>query len=358
MAMTNEVRRAGEPVLSVRNLSTDFETEEGTVHAVRDVSWDIYPGEILGVVGESGSGKSVSVTSLLGLLPSPPAVVSGGPVLFQGRDLLTMPPRQLRKIRGREIAMIFQDPMTSFNPVQTIGRQISEAIRVHNQSVSGKAARSRAIELLAMVGVPSPQVRYSQFPHEYSGGMRQRAMIAMAMANQPKLLIADEPTTALDVTIQAQVLEILQLVQRETDAATILITHDLGIIAELADRVLVMYAGKIAESAGVLPLFQTPRHPYTLGLLGSLPRMDTHMDELLSIPGQPPSLSSPPVGCAFHPRCHLSRGREECCALEPALLPVNGGGHRAACHFSDEMDREALEVSARVGVDVRAGSGT
>lgn len=356
--MTNQVHDLGprEPLLSVRNLSTSFATEGGTVHAVRDVSWDLYPGETLGVVGESGSGKSVTAASVLGLLPSPPATVSGGPILFEGRDLLTLPRREMRAIRGREIAMIFQDPMTSFNPVQTIGRQISEAIRVHDRSVSRRAARSRAIELLDMVGVPSPRVRYSQFPHEYSGGMRQRAMIAMAMANRPKLLIADEPTTALDVTIQAQILEVLQLVQRETNAATILITHDLGLIAEMADRVLVMYAGKIAESADILSLFQRPRHPYTLGLLGSLPRIDAEMDRLLSIPGQPPDLNAPPAGCPFQPRCELSKGRSECRTLKPPLLPVDSLGHVAACHFTDEMEHEAMTVAARVGFDVRSGA--
>jgi oligopeptide/dipeptide ABC transporter ATP-binding protein len=349
---------AREPLLSVRNLSTTFATEGGMVQAVRDVSWDVYPGEILGVVGESGSGKSVSVASILGLVPTPPGIVSGGPVMFEGRDLLTMPERQLRHIRGREIAMIFQDPMTSFNPVRTIGRQISEAIRVHDRKVSRRAARSRVIELLTMVGVPSPAVRYSQFPHVYSGGMRQRAMIAMAMANQPKLIIADEPTTALDVTIQAQILELLQAVQEETDAATILITHDLGLIAELSDRVLVMYAGKVVESAGVQPLFQDPQHPYTLGLLASLPRIDNRLDQLLSIPGQPPSLSPPPPACAFHPRCELSRGRERCRTEQPDLLAAGSGrGHVAACHFSDEMEREAQAVSDKVGADVRAGVG-
>jgi oligopeptide/dipeptide ABC transporter ATP-binding protein len=341
-----------EPLLAVRNLSARFAIEGVTVHAVRDVSWDVYPGEILGIVGESGSGKSVTVNALLGLVPSPPAVVSGGSVTFRGLDLLTLSERQLRRIRGREIAMIFQDPMTSFNPVKTVGTQISEAIRVHNRSVSRRAARGRAIELLGMVGVPSPRVRYKQFPHEFSGGMRQRAMIAMAMANQPKLIIADEPTTALDVTIQAQILEILQLAQRETDAAVILITHDLGLIAEIADRVLVMYAGKIVESAAVLPLFQDPLHPYTLDLLASLPRIDRELDHLLAIPGQPPSMVSPPPGCAFHPRCRLSRGRARCREVTPELL--GPPGHIAACHFSSEMVREARIVSAEVGADVRS----
>ena len=340
-------------MLSVRNLGVRFLVDAGEVSAVRDVSWDVYPGEVLGIVGESGSGKSASVASLLGLLPAPPAIVSGS-AFFGGRDLLSSSQREWQRIRGREIAMIFQDPTVAFNPVRTIGNQISEAIRVHDRLLTRKGARRRAIDLLEMVGMSSPKVRYSQFPHEYSGGMRQRAMIAMAMANRPRLIIADEPTTALDVTIQAQILELLELVQQETEAATILITHDLGLIAELADRVLVMYAGRIAESADVLPLFQQPKHPYTLGLLASLPRIETEMDRLLSIPGQPPSLISPPSGCAFHPRCRLSRDREKCRAQQPDLVQVGPSQeHRAACHYFDEMDREVEAVSDQVGADVR-----
>ena len=347
--------RGRAPLLEVRNLATTFTVESGVVHAVRDVSWEVFPGETLGIVGESGSGKSVSVNSLLRLVPIPPAEISGGPVLFEGQDLLSMSERRLRRIRGKEIAMIFQDPMTSFNPVKTVGHQIAEAVRVHDDSVSRNAARARAIELLKLVGVPSPETRYSQFPHEYSGGMRQRAMIAMAMANQPKLIIADEPTTALDVTIQAQILEVLQTVQEETDAATILITHDLGLIAEMADRVLVMYAGKVVESADVVTLFSQPGHPYTLGLLASLPRINTKLEHLLSIPGQPPSLSHPPPGCGFHPRCELSAGRERCRAEQPPLVQVGAQGHLAACHFSSEMEQAAEEVSEVIGADVRAG---
>ncbi len=347
-----------QPLLSVRNLSTTFRTESGVVQAVRGVSWDVFPGEVLGVVGESGSGKSVSMASVMGLVPSPAGKVTGDGVLFEGRDLLTLKSREMRRIRGKEITMIFQDPMTSFNPVRTIGHQISEAIRVHDSKVSRRAAKARSTELLALVGVPSPETRYAQFPHEYSGGMRQRAMIAMAIANQPKLIIADEPTTALDVTIQAQILDVLKVIQKETDAATILITHDLGLIAEMSDRVLVMYAGKVVESAGVHPLFQDPRHPYTLGLLASLPRIDTKLESLLSIPGQPPSLTSPPPGCAFHPRCELTRGRTPCHTIEPPLVEVGDGvEHLTACHFSSEMEAAAQAVSERVGLDVRSGSG-
>jgi oligopeptide/dipeptide ABC transporter ATP-binding protein len=351
-AITTNTRK---PLLSVRKLNTTFKTETGIVQAVRDVSWDVYPGEVLGVVGESGSGKSVSMASIMGLVPSPSGKVTGESVMFGGRNLLELSNREMRRIRGQEITMIFQDPMTSFNPVRTIGHQVAEAIRVHDRSVSRRAARGRTIDLLKLVGVPSPATRYAQFPHEYSGGMRQRAMIAMAIANQPKLIIADEPTTALDVTIQAQILDVLTVIQEETDAATILITHDLGLIAEMSDRVLVMYAGKVVESAGVFPLFENPHHPYTLGLLASLPRIDTRLDSLLSIPGQPPSLTPPPPGCGFHPRCELSRGRAECSTIEPPLVHIGGTGeHLTACHFFGEMQREAQLVSDRVGLDVRS----
>ncbi|CAN5856293.1 ABC transporter ATP-binding protein [soil metagenome] len=341
------------PLLSVNDLHVEFRGDEATVHAVRGVSWDIHPCEVLVIVGDSVSGKSVTVSSILGLLPSPPAVVSGGPIVFQGHDLLTIPERKLRAIRGKEIAMIFQDPMTAFNPVRTVGHQIAEAIRVHDRSVSRSAARNRSTELLELVGVPSPAARFNQFPHEYSGGMRQRAMIAMAIANQPKLLIADEPTTALDVTIQAQILELLEVVRNETHAATILITHDLGVIAEVADRVLVMYAGKVVESTSILPLFQSPRHPYTLGLLGSLPRLDAHMDSLFSIPGQPPNMSLVSPGCAFAPRCSLSRGRAECLERQPEL--AWSGESWSACHFIDEMDQATRTVADEVGKDIRVG---
>nr|WP_231948828.1 ABC transporter ATP-binding protein [Jiangella alkaliphila] len=329
-------------MLSVQHLSTRIATQTGTVHAVSDVSWEIRAGEILGIVGESGSGKSVSVSSLIKLHPSPPVTISGGPVMFQGQDLLALSERELRRIRGREIAMIFQDPMTSFNPVKTIGRQISEAVRVHDRRVSRRAARDRAVELLTMVGVPSPEVRYKQFPHEYSGGMRQRAMIAMAIANQPKLLIADEPTTALDVTIQAQILEILKVAQRETDASIVLITHDLGIVAELADRVLVMYAGRVVESAPVRELFRRPRHPYTVSLLESLPRLDVDADRLLPIPGSPPNPVHLPPGCAFAPRCYLAQGRELCLTSRPELRAAGTGGQLTACHYAAEIDGHGI----------------
>jgi len=326
-----------EPLLSVRNLSVEFRTDGAPVQAVRDMSFDLYSGEILGLVGESGSGKSVSMSTLLRLNPSPPAKITGGSVWFMGADLLTVPERQLRRVRGQEIAMIFQDPTMSFNPVQTIGSQISEAMRVHDRGVSRRNARLRTIELLDLVGVPSPKVRYGQFPHEYSGGMRQRAMIAMALANKPKLLIADEPTTALDVTVQAQILETLQEIQRETNLSIILITHDMGIIAEVADRVLVMYAGKVVETAEVEPIFDAPLHPYTRGLLASLPRLDASVGDLPSIPGQPPNLNPPPAGCAFHPRCELSQHRERCRTELPDLVHADGRQHDVACHFFTEL---------------------
>ncbi len=237
-----------EPILSIKDLVVEFKTEDGVVHAVDGVSYDLFPGEILGIVGESGSGKSVSTLALLGLIPMPPGRIASGTAMFKGRDLLRLKKKELRKVRGNEVAMVFQDPMTSLNPVLTVGRQLGEAIKTHYPDKKDHEVKQRIIELLRLVGVPNPETRYTQFPHEFSGGMRQRAMIAMGIANSPSLLIADEPTTALDVTIQAQVLEVLKRVQHETEAATILITHDLGIVAEMCDRVLVMYAGHIVES--------------------------------------------------------------------------------------------------------------
>ena len=270
-----------EPLLQIRDLAVEFATDDGVVHAVNGVGYDVYPGETLGIVGESGSRKSVSVMSVLGLVPQ--GRIAGGEAIFKGRDLLTMKPRQLREIRGGPIAMIFQDPMTSLNPVLTVGDQLVEAIRAHQPDVSAKAARDRVVELLTLVGVPSPEQRVDQYPHEFSGGMRQRAMIAMAIANLPSLLIADEPTTALDVTIQAQILDVLKAAQRETHAATILITHDLGVVAELADRVVVMYAGRVVELADVHTIFAAPRHPYTVGLMDSLPSIVDDEDWLRPI---------------------------------------------------------------------------
>ena len=325
-----------DPVLSIHDLTVEFKTEDGVVHAVTDVTYDLFPGETLGIVGESGSGKSVSVMTMLGLIPQ--GRVVRGDAIYEGKDILKLPKKALRELRGGKIAMIFQDPMTSLNPVFTIGDQIGEAIEAHNPGISNTQLRERTIELLELVGVPFPERRINQYPHEFSGGMRQRAMIAMSIANQPRILIADEPTTALDVTIQAQIVEVLRTAQRETHAATILITHDLGLIAELADRVLVMYAGRVVELAGVYEIFNSPRHPYTVGLMNSLARLDADLEWLNPIPGQPPSLLSPPPGCAFHPRCVQSQGRAICRTDVPELRPIGESGrHVSACHFAEEL---------------------
>ena len=337
-----------EPILSIKDLTVEFETEDGIVKAVTDVSYDLYPGEVLGVVGESGSGKSVSMMSILGLIPA--ARIVKGEALYKGRNLLRLPQRELRKIRGGEMSMIFQDPMTSLNPVLTIGDQISEAVQEHNPGTRDEAARKRSIELLELVGVPSAERRVDQYPHEFSGGMRQRAMIAMAIANNPTVLIADEPTTALDVTIQAQIVEVMKAAREETHAATVLITHDLGLIAELADRVVVMYAGNVVELADVYTIFNAPRHPYTLGLLNSLARLDGDQEWLHPIPGQPPSLLSLPPGCPFHPRCELSHGRVVCRTDFPALRPFGeGGDHLSRCHFAEELAAAHAKAYADAG---------
>jgi oligopeptide transport system ATP-binding protein len=325
-----------EPVLSIRDLTVEFDTDDGIVHAVTDVSYDVFPGETLGIVGESGSGKSVSTMSLLGLIPRPPGRIVSGSAVFDSRDLLTMRTRDLRRIRGGPISLIFQDPLTSLNPVLKVGTQLREALETHGTAQDGQA-RTRAIELLHTVGIPNPEQRYDQYPHEFSGGMRQRAMIAMAIANEPKVLIADEPTTALDVTIQAQILEVLKKARDETHAATILITHDLGLIAELADRVIVMYGGRIVEMGDVHTIFAAPRNPYTIGLMESLPRVTVDDDWLRPIPGQPPSLINRPPGCSFHPRCFLSQGRARCREDVPELRPIEETAHLSRCHFAEEL---------------------
>lgn len=331
-----------QPLLSVRGLVTEFVTPTGVIHAVNDVSFDVHAGETVGVVGESGSGKSVAVRSVLGLVPQPPGRIVAGEAIFEGRDLLRLGENALSAIRGREIAVIFQDPGTSLNPVLTVGRQIAEALRVH-QNMSRAVARRRSVELLQLVGIPSAEARIDDYPHQYSGGMRQRAMIAMAMANGPKLLIADEPTTALDVTTQAQVLDVLKRAQQETQAATILITHDLGLIAEMADRVVVMYAGRVFETGSVFDIFHRPRHPYTKGLLASLPRIDTELERLHAIRGAPPTTLPP--GCAFHPRCDLSAGRVRCAEEIPRRNEV-GIGHYSACHFHNELVEQVESADA------------
>jgi oligopeptide/dipeptide ABC transporter ATP-binding protein len=322
-----------EPLLKVEGLSVRFGTEGGTVHAVSDVDLSVWPGEIVAIVGESGSGKTVTAMSILRLLPKT-AEVTCDRLSFRGEDLQAMSARQLRSVRGGPVGVIFQDPMTALNPVMSVGDQIAEAVILHQSAKDKPAARARAVELLRLVGVPDAEQRVRQYPHEFSGGMRQRAMIAMAIANNPDLIIADEPTTALDVTIQAQVLALLKKAQAETGAATILITHDLGVVAELADRVVVMYAGRIAETAGVRELFARPRHPYTMGLLASLPRMDTDVDQLEPIPGNPPNLADPPSGCPFHPRCPIARDR--CRTDLPPLYPV-AKDHHSACHYHGEL---------------------
>ena len=325
-----------EPLLSINDLVVEFKTEDGIVHAVDGVSYELFPGEILGIVGESGSGKSVSTLALLGLIPQPPGRITSGTAMFNGNDLLKLKKKELKAVRGKDVAMIFQDPMTALNPVLTIGHHIGEAIKTHFPDVKDNEIKDRVVHLLDIVGVPNPEARYDQYPHEFSGGMRQRAMIAMAISNSPSLLIADEPTTALDVTIQAQVLEVMKRVMAETHAATILITHDLGIVAEMCDRVLVMYAGQIVESGDVNTIFQNPRHPYTIGLMNSLPTLTEDEERLEPIPGAPPSLINLPSGCAFHPRCFHSKGREKCRTDVPHLAAA-GDAHAAACHFSEEL---------------------
>jgi oligopeptide/dipeptide ABC transporter ATP-binding protein len=336
-----------DPILTIDDLTVEFKTEDGIVKAVTDVSYELFPGEVLGIVGESGSGKSVSMLTVLGLIPQPPGRIVKGEAVFKGRNLLTMNKDELRKVRGGDMAMIFQDPMTSLNPVLTVGGQIAEAIRAHNPGVGDDEAQRRVIDLLALVGVPNPEQRYHQYPHEFSGGMRQRGMIAMAIANSPSVLVADEPTTALDVTIQAQIMEVIKAAQRETHAAIVLITHDLGLIAELADRVVVMYAGRVVELCDVFTLFNDPKHPYTLGLMNSLAKLDSDQQRLEPIPGQPPSMISPPPGCAFHPRCVVSQGRAVCRTDIPPLRSF--GDHVAACHFAEEVAAQRVPAGASGG---------
>ena len=325
-------RASGDVVLEVADLTVGFPTDDGLVQAVRGVSYQLRRGEVLGIVGESGSGKSVTSMAVMGLLPGSAKV--SGLVRFGGRELLGAPDSALTKIRGRRIAMIFQDPMTSLNPVYTVGYQIAEAVRAHHD-VSKEAALQRATELLEVVRIPNARARLGSYPHELSGGMRQRVVIAIAMANDPDVIIADEPTTALDVTVQAQIMDALDTARQETGAVMVLITHDLGVIAGRADRVLVMYAGKLVESGSADDVFYTPRMPYTLGLLGSLPRLDRPSERLTPIPGAPPSLVNMPPGCPFTPRCPLAQ--EVCDEVEPPLAPTGAADHTAACHFSGEL---------------------
>jgi len=313
------------PLLEVRSLTTQFFTEDGVVRAVEDVSFEIFPGEILSLVGESGCGKSVTGLSLLRLISIPPGKIVSGELLFDGRDLMELEEKEMERVRGNDISMIFQEPMTSLNPVFTIGNQIMEALQLH-QNLNKKEARRKAIEMLDRVRIPSPEVRIDSYPHQLSGGMRQRAMIAMALSCQPKLLIADEPTTALDVTIQAQVLRLLKEIQGEMGMAVMLITHDLGVVSEIADRVAVMYAGRIVETGPIEAIFGEMRHPYTKGLWESIPQLKEKRRRLNAITGQVPDPMNLPAGCKFHPRCYLMI--DDCKKEEPPLYPVNGN------HFS------------------------
>lgn len=321
-------------VLSVDNLTVTFPTEDGLVKAVRGVTYQVRRGESLGIVGESGSGKSVTSLAVMGLLPSSAKITGSAKLL--GKEVIGLNDAELSKVRGKQIAMIFQDPLTSLNPVYTVGKQLAEAVQVHND-VSDQQAHRRSVELLDIVGIPFPEQRVHAYPHELSGGMRQRVVIAIAMANNPDVIIADEPTTALDVTVQAQVLGALQTAREETGAAMVLITHDLGVIAGHVERVNVMYAGTLVETGTVDEVFYRPRMPYSLGLLGSLPRMDAARDARLTpILGTPPSLLNLPPGCPFAPRCPMAE--QLCREQEPELLPVDSGLHAAACHFSSRLE--------------------
>ncbi len=315
------------PVLSVKNLTVGFPTDDGLVTAVRDISFDLAKGEVLGVVGESGSGKSVSSMAIMGLLPGSAKIT--GSVKFNDLELVGLKEKGMRQVRGDGVAMIFQDPMTSLNPVHTIGKQLAEAHSAHHDG-SKRAAWTRAVEILEVVGIPQPERRAKQYPHEFSGGMRQRVMIAMAVINEPKVIIADEPTTALDVTVQAQILDTLRRLRDELDASIILITHDLGVVAGIADRIQVMYAGTMVETGLVNTVFTTPRMPYTVGLLSSIPRSDNFGGRLTPIKGAPPSLVNMPPGCPFSPRCPLAQA--DCQEIEPPLESVSStGDHRVRC---------------------------
>ena len=331
-------------LLSVEDLTVVFNTEDGVVKAVSNVSFAIRPREVFCVVGESGSGKTVTAMSILGLLPVPPAKVLGGRILWKDdEDLLAVTPDRLRQVRGGEIGMIFQDPLTALNPVHTVGSQISEVLRAH-RDLTRKEARQQSIDALDLVGIPQAARRVDLYPHEFSGGMRQRAMIAMAIATRPALLIADEPTTALDVTVQAQVLEVLIGIKDEIDSAIMLITHDLGVVAGVADDVMVMYAGRQVETGGVDDVFYRSGHPYTEGLLDSVPKVEGELGPLRPIGGQPPSVIDLPSGCSFHPRCRYARLGDVCTTEVPVLRSVAGGPvHRSACHFAETFTEHELE---------------
>ncbi|KPC69413.1 peptide ABC transporter ATP-binding protein [Thermoactinomyces vulgaris] len=333
-------------ILEVKDLHVSFKTYKGEVKAVRGVDFHLNKGETIAIVGESGCGKSVTSQTIMRLIPNPPGVIKQGEIIFEGTDLTKASEKQMEKIRGSEISMIFQDPMTSLNPTLTIGTQIMEGLIKH-QKLDKKTAREKAIEMLRLVGIPSPESRLDQYPHQFSGGMRQRAMIAIALACQPKVLIADEPTTALDVTIQAQIIDLMKALQEKTGTSIILITHDLGVVADIADRVVVMYAGKVVESGKLEEIFYQPKHPYTWGLLGSMPRLDLTRDqELLPIMGTPPNLLDPPKGCPFAARCQHAMS---ICTQEMPELDEVSSTHQVACWLQHPMAPEVKPPTAAVG---------
>ncbi|MER7459229.1 ABC transporter ATP-binding protein [Micromonospora sp. NPDC126480] len=344
-------RRAG-PYLRVEDLKVHFSTEDGTVRAVDGISFAVEQGRTLGIVGESGSGKSVTSLAILGLHDQRRTRLSGR-ILLGERDLLRLSEEEVRRLRGRDMAMIFQDPLSALHPYYTVGRQVAEAYRVHHPDAGRREARQRAVDMLGRVGIPQPGRRFDQYPHEFSGGMRQRAMIAMALVNDPDLLIADEPTTALDVTVQAQILDLLADLQAEFRSAIILITHDLGVVSQVADEVLVMYGGRAVEHGSVEQVLRRPQHPYTWGLLSSVPSLHGDAEaDLVPIPGNPPSLINLPSGCAFHPRCrYADRNGTRSRAEVPELRPAGAPGHLVACHLSaDDRTRLYAEDVAHVGV--------
>lgn len=332
-----------QPLLEIRDLKTYFKTDEGVVRAVDGVSYSLKPGECLGVVGESGSGKSVTQVTVLGLIPKPPGIIAGGEILFKGQDLLKLKPKELRQIRGNRISMIWQDPMSSLNPFLKISKQLMEPLITH-QGMSKDQARAKAIEMLEKVGIPGAAQRFDMYPHQFSGGMRQRVMIAMALLCEPELLIADEPTTALDVTIQAQILELIKGLRRDLGTSVIMITHDLGVVAGMADRIVVMYAGRLMEEAPSKALFHTPSHPYTVGLLRSVPRLDKgKASRLIPIDGRPPNVSKPIPGCPFAERCVWAQ--ERCHKQVPEVVEFEDG-HRSVCWRAQEVRDAQLGTHA------------
>lgn len=329
-----------EKVLEIKNLHVSFDTYGGTVKAVRGVEFDLHKGETIAIVGESGCGKSVTSQSIMRLIPKATGRIADGSILFKGNDLTKLKESEMRKIRGSEISMIFQDPMTALNPTITVGEQITEGIMQHTKATK-QQAKQKAVEMLELVGISSPKERLKQYPHQFSGGMRQRIVIAMSLVCEPEVIIADEPTTALDVTIQAQILELFRDIQRKTNVSIILITHDLGVVAQVADRVVVMYAGKVVEAGTRREIFYNPQHPYTKGLLNSVPRLDLEGGDLIPIPGSPPDLFSPPTGCAFAPRCPYAM--EVCDRVHPSDTIISEG-HHTSCWLQDERAKKLVST--------------